>query len=93
MVMGVRPGAADDSVALAGQASVAVPHELPGQDPEGGSEVNFSIDDDSSSAAATPRGDLSRGGSDAAFNERTSMDSQPRSPTSQVGRAGRLAAL
>lgn len=55
----VAPGA-QEAVGLAGGAAIQVPHELPGQDPEGGSEVNFG--DESSEATATPRadGELSR---------------------------------
>jgi hypothetical protein len=83
MVLGTRPGAADESVALTSETSVQVPHELPGQDPEGGSEVNFAVDDESSSAAATPRGDLS-----SAFNEQVSLDGQPASPHAQVPALG-----
>lgn len=83
MVLGTRPGAADESVALTSEASVQVPHELPGQDPEGGSEVNFAVDEDSSSAAATPRGDLS-----TSFSEQVSLDGQPHSPHAQVPALG-----
>jgi hypothetical protein len=83
MVLGTRPGAADESVALTSETSVQVPHELPGQDPEGGSEVNFAVDDESSSAAATPRGDLS-----STFSERVSLDGQPASPHAQVPALG-----
>jgi hypothetical protein len=83
MVLGTRPGAADESVALTSEANVQVPHELPGQDPEGGSEVNFAVDDESSSAAATPRGDLS-----STFSEQVSLDGQPASPHAQVPALG-----
>jgi hypothetical protein len=83
MVLGTRPGAADESVALTSEANVQVPHELPGQDPEGGSEVNFAVDDESSSAAATPRGDLS-----STFSEQVSQDGQPASPHAQVPALG-----
>lgn len=82
MVLGARPGAANESVALTSEASVHVPHELPGQDPEGGSEVNFG-DGEASSTAATPR-EVSRGGTDGHFNERVSCDGVPRSPKTQV---------
>lgn len=81
MVLGTRPGAADASVALASEASVHIPHELPGQDPEGGSEVNFG--DDSSSAAVTPR-ESSRGPSDGGFNEHVLPNGLPKSPEQQV---------
>ena len=56
MVLGARPGAANDSIALTADHCVAVPHEMPGQDPEGGSEVNFGLVEDSSSVSGTPRG-------------------------------------
>lgn len=81
MVLGVRPGAANESVALTSEASVHVPHELPGQDPEGGSEVNFG--DGDASAAATPR-ETSQGGAEGHFNTRVSFDGVPRSPKEQV---------
>lgn len=50
---------------VASQA-IHVPHELPGQDPEGGSEVNFG-DEPLSDATATPRADsdLSRRASES----------------------------
>ncbi|KAF8073001.1 Ppc2 [Scenedesmus sp. PABB004] len=86
MVMGTRPGAAGESVALASEASVTVPHELPGQDPEGGSEVNFALGgDDSSSAAATPRADPSSSGGGATFSSAGgAAEDGPLSPPSQV---------
>eukprot|EP00879_Flechtneria_rotunda_P016242 GHRR01016993.1.p1 GENE.GHRR01016993.1~~GHRR01016993.1.p1 ORF type:complete len:737 (+),score=201.89 GHRR01016993.1:705-2915(+) len=88
MVMGTRPGAADESVALASEHSILVPHELPGQDPEGGSEVNFALDD-GSSAAATPRADISRHSSEAGFSERGHLaDGLMRSPADQVPALG-----
>eukprot|EP00882_Tetradesmus_deserticola_P002991 GHRQ01003176.1.p1 GENE.GHRQ01003176.1~~GHRQ01003176.1.p1 ORF type:complete len:1130 (+),score=552.97 GHRQ01003176.1:118-3507(+) len=82
MVLGTRPGAADASAALTSESSVQVPHELPGQDPEGGSEVNFAVGDESGSAAATPRGDLS-----GAFAQ-VSLDGQPQSPPAQAPALG-----
>lgn len=87
MVLGVRPGAATEVIALTSEASVRIPHELPGQDPEGGSEVNFG--DGDSSAAATPR-DASSGGAGGAFNDRVSTEGVPRSPPAQVGVLGGL---
>lgn len=82
MLLGARPGAADESVALTSEQSVLVPHELPGQDPEGGSEVNFALDE-SSSTTATPRGDLSQSASATTFTEQASADG-PKSPLAQV---------
>lgn len=57
-----------ETVGLTSGQAIQVPHELPGQDPEGGSEVNFG--DESSEATATPRtdGDLSRRTSDTNLN-------------------------
>jgi hypothetical protein len=63
---------------LTAEQSIHVPHELPGQDPEGGSEVNFG-GDESSSVSGTPRadpgGDLSRRTSD--FSTQFAMDGRP----------------
>ncbi len=87
MVLGTRPGAADESVALTSDASVHVPHELPGQDPEGGSEVNFALGDESSSATATPRAELGHSSS-GVFNEGLSADGQPQSPQKQIPALG-----
>lgn len=66
-----------------GEHTIQVPHELPGQDPEGGSEVNFG--DESSEATATPRadGDISRRTSDTNLNfqdSRPSADGVARRP-------------
>jgi hypothetical protein len=84
VLLGPRPAAVGESVALASEAAIHVPHELPGQDPEGGSEVNFSMQEDSSSAACTPRADLSRHDSGNAFNDTSADGAAPRSPTAQV---------
>jgi hypothetical protein len=71
-----------ETVAVGGGHPITVPHELPGQDPEGGSEVNFG-DGESSEATATPRADSEHGRrtSDASF---TFQDSRP----STDGRTG-----
>lgn len=79
---------------LGPEHSIHVPHELPGQDPEGGSEVNFG--DESSSLAETPRegGDISRGASEnfsmnfSMEGRGASVDSMPRSPTATLPGAG-----
>jgi hypothetical protein len=82
----VAPGA-QEAVGLAGGAAIQVPHELPGQDPEGGSEVNFG--DESSEATATPRadGELSRRASSDihSFQDgRPSTDGLGRTPNSSL---------
>lgn len=58
---------ASDTVTINTSPAVPVPHELPGQDPEGGSEVNFAMgaDGESSETTATPR-------ADSDYNRRTS---------------------
>lgn len=66
---------------MGGGHPITVPHELPGQDPEGGSEVDFG-DGASSEATATPRAesDFSKRTSDTSLNfqdSRPSTDSRP----------------
>lgn len=66
---------------MGGGHPIQVPHELPGQDPEGGSEVNFG-DGESSEATATPRADseFGRRTSDTSLNfqdSRPSTDGRP----------------
>lgn len=67
---------------MGGGHPIQVPHELPGQDPEGGSEVNFG-DGESSEATATPRADSEFGArrtSDTSLNfqdSRPSTDGRP----------------
>lgn len=90
MVLGPRPGGVGESVVLAGETAIHVPHELPGQDPEGGSEVNFSMQEDSSSAACTPRADISRNDSGNVFGDALADATGPQSPTAQVGMASQL---
>jgi hypothetical protein len=70
--LGPRPGAPDASVALAAEPSILVPNEVPGQDPEGGSEVNYGDGDESSSVSGTPRESDSRRTSD--FSLQFTMD-------------------
>eukprot|EP00775_Hariotina_reticulata_P007911 gene7911-8107_t len=92
MVLGPRPGAVSESFVVAGETAIHVPHELPGQDPEGGSEVNFSMQEDSSSAAGTPRADISRNDSGNVFSDALADGTGPRSPTAQVPALGALGA-
>lgn len=55
MVVGTRPSAFQEHSMLQAEKGVDIPHDLPGQDPEGGSEVDFPlspVDDPSSPVAA-----------------------------------------
>ncbi len=53
--MGMRPQSFQDQALLHAEKGVEVPHEFPGQDPEGGSECEYMLSpEDSSNLASTP---------------------------------------
>jgi hypothetical protein len=47
-------GSYEQQAMLQVERGAVVPHELPGQDPEGGSEVDFAVDSEDASYASTP---------------------------------------